>query len=334
MARPTVSVILPVFNGETYLSAAVQSVLDQDFRDFELILIDDGSTDNSLSLMHDFASKDYRIRIVSRENRGLIHSLNEGVALAEGEWVARMDADDICMSSRLSMQLDWVRKTGAEVCGGWIRTFGDTLPRVRRFYTRPEALRLQLLFNSCFAHPTVIARRRILEKYPYDAFSIHAEDYDLWTRLAAADIPFTNFPGVTLRYRVHSQQITVTRRLQQDVARTRIAHAYRLACFPEFDIQGEHDDIMSRLTLLPHENLVRVVDAFAYLWAHTGDPEGVVSDNAFLFLARHAEFGMGGMRMAMSHLPLSHKRQLVLMALASLGAAQHTSLFKWLYRLR
>ena len=331
---PTISVVLPVYNGEQYLAEALDSILAQTFADFELIVIDDGSTDGSLSLLQEYEKRDARIRLVARENRNLATTLNDSIALAKGEWIARMDHDDIALPHRFERQLEWLEQTSADICGSWIRTFGDTLPRVRRGYTGSEALRLQLLFNSCFAHPTVIARRRILEKYPYDSSSIHAEDYDLWTRLAAAGIPFTNFPGVTLHYRVHNQQTTITKQFQQDAARARIARAYRLACFPEFGAQGEHDDIMSRLTLLPQENLVRVVDAFANLCARIGDPEGVISDNAFLFLARHAEFGKGGMRAAMSRLSFSYNQQLVLMALATLRANQQTFLYKWFYRLK
>lgn len=331
---PKISVVLPVYNGERYLAEALDSILAQTFADFELIVIDDGSTDGSLSLLQEYEKRDARIRLVARENRNLATTLNDSVALAKGTWIARMDQDDIALPNRFERQLEWLEQTNADICGSWIRTFGDTLPRIRRGYTRSEALRLQLLFNSCFAHPTVIVRRSVLEKYPYNPSSVYVEDYELWTRLVANGISCTNFPDVTLHYRVHNQQTTISKQFQQGAARARIARAYRLACFPEFGALGEHDDIMSRLTLLPQEKLIRAMDAFTNLCMRTGDPEGVISDNAFLFLTRHAEFGVSGMRAAMSRLPFNYKQKLVLMALAMLRANQQTFLYKWFYRLK
>src|ERR1700722_3648940 len=101
---PTVSVVMAVYNGEKYLREAVESGLARGFRDFEFIIIDDGSTDRSLTILEGYAHADLRIRLLSRPNRGLTASLNEGLELARGDFVARMDCDDICLPDRFEKQ--------------------------------------------------------------------------------------------------------------------------------------------------------------------------------------------------------------------------------------
>lgn len=333
VTAPRISVVIPACNAEASLPEAIDSVLAQSLRDIELILIDDGSRDGTLRVMQAAAARDARVRVVTRENRGLVHTLNEGVALARGEWVARMDADDICRPERLALQLRWAERQQAEVCGGWIRTFGGTLSRERRFYQSPEAIRLQLLFNSCFAHPAVLARRAVLLAHPYDPAAAHAEDYDLWCRLAAAGVRLTNYPGVVLDYRLHAGQITATRRHEQDAARARIAATYRAAAYPQLDAAA-HAAIMSRLELLPAADVLAASAALGMLIAREGNPEGVLADNRFLFLARHAEAGPTAMRRAMAGAGLGFKREMILMGLALMGAHQHSRLFNLIYGMR
>src|SRR5579871_2870885 len=102
---PAVSVLLPVYNGERFLAAAVRSVLEQTFSDFELIAIDDGSTDGSRAILEDFARRDARVRVISRPNSGIVGALNDALAQARGEFAARMDADDLCLSGRFAAQV-------------------------------------------------------------------------------------------------------------------------------------------------------------------------------------------------------------------------------------
>src|SRR4051794_6460824 len=106
---PAVSIIMAVYNAEEFLAAAVESILAQTFRDFEFIVIDDGSTDRSAELLRKYAEKDNRLRLISRPNKGLTASLNEGVQLARGELIARMDADDVARADRLQIQVDYLR---------------------------------------------------------------------------------------------------------------------------------------------------------------------------------------------------------------------------------
>src|SRR5438046_2743554 len=107
---PTVSVIMSVYNAQRYLAAAIDSILAQTFTDFEFIIIDDGSTDRSSQILADFANKDSRIRVETRANKGLTRSLNEAIALSRGEFLARMDADDIALPNRLEVQVRFMRE--------------------------------------------------------------------------------------------------------------------------------------------------------------------------------------------------------------------------------
>src|ERR1051325_1151561 len=106
---PTVSVLLPVYNAERYLESALQSVLGQTFSDFEVIAVDDGSKDNSKKILERFAANDPRIRVISRPNTGIVGALNDGLAVARGEFIARMDADDVALPGRFQAQLDYLR---------------------------------------------------------------------------------------------------------------------------------------------------------------------------------------------------------------------------------
>src|SRR4051812_26679567 len=109
-ASPTVSVLMAVYNGEQYLREAVNSILSQTFKDFEFIIIDDGSTDRSPELLASYARADSRVKLISRPNKGLTKSLNEGLHAARGEFVARMDGDDISLPERFERQVSYLRE--------------------------------------------------------------------------------------------------------------------------------------------------------------------------------------------------------------------------------
>ena len=115
---PVVSVLMPVYNAQLYVEKAIKSILTQTFIDFEFIILDDGSTDNSLNILEQYAKQDIRIRIISRENKGLIVSLNELVEQARGQYVARMDADDISRPERFAMQVDFLSKNTDHIVVG------------------------------------------------------------------------------------------------------------------------------------------------------------------------------------------------------------------------
>lgn len=203
--RPEVAVLLPVYNGEAFIAEAVKSILQQSYTNFELLIMDDGSTDGTGRILASLAAQDPRIRVHSRENRGLIATLNEGLALCSSEFVARMDADDYALPHRLATQYAYMTThKEVAVCSAGIEEYETG--RILSWEGYGEAVRVRLLFGCCLYHPTVMARRSaLLSVGGYDTSVPCAEDYDLWVRLAEAGYVLATLPQVLLRYRTHPQ---------------------------------------------------------------------------------------------------------------------------------
>lgn len=214
---PKISVVMAVFNGEKYLREAVDSILSQTFTNFEFIIVDDGSTDSTKDILDIYSSCDSRFVIISRENRGLSASLNEGIAVARGHWIARMDADDISLPERFERQIEHLEKTGADICGSWVKYFGDIDNQILMHASSDDAIKTELLFCCAFAHPTVLMRADKIKllSQPYSELMIAAEDYELWVRLACAGWRMTNIPKVLLLYRIHKSQTSNNKLLIQ-----------------------------------------------------------------------------------------------------------------------
>jgi GT2 family glycosyltransferase len=223
---PLVSVALPVYNGEKYLAEALDSILAQTFTNFEFIIVDDGSTDNSLFILREYEQKDSRIRLISRENRNVAATLNEIMFLARGKWFARMDQDDIALPQRFERQLAWLEATGADITSSWIRRFGTSDKRIIKLRQTDEAIKMEMLFCSPFAHPSVIVRTSMIKELMYDEIRWEAEDYDLWERAAEAGWKMTNIPEVLLYYRMHPEQISSKKANRQLQLTLQIQHRY------------------------------------------------------------------------------------------------------------
>jgi glycosyltransferase involved in cell wall biosynthesis len=205
-----ISVIMSVYNGEKYLSLAVESILNQSYSDFEFIIINDGSTDTSLDILNKFKEKDKRIKIISRENKGLIYSLNEGINLAQGEYIVRMDADDISDSQRLEKQLKYIKDNDLDICGSYADVINNLGEKVGEMKYPPlgNKIKFFILLHNTFIHPSVIFKKSIFEKAGgYKKSFKHIEDYELWTRLVFK-YKAGNIPELLLKYRIHDGQIT------------------------------------------------------------------------------------------------------------------------------
>jgi glycosyltransferase involved in cell wall biosynthesis len=209
MSKPLISVILSVYNGEKYLAEAIDSILNQTYKNFEFIIINDGSTDRSLEIVKSYS--DERMVLISRENRGLVESLNEGIEKAKGRYIARMDADDISLETRFEEQMTFMEADkGIGVCGTAIIGFGEGMKEhVSTYEIHNSRLQTELLFSSVFAHPTVMIRREILLKHElkYEKESLHAEDFALWVRLAQYT-KLANLKKPLLKYRILQDSIT------------------------------------------------------------------------------------------------------------------------------
>lgn len=215
----TVSVLLPVFNAGSGLGRAIESILGQDHADFELIVIDDGSTDDSRVLIQAYARRDPRIRPVLHErNVGLAPTLNEGLKLARNPLVARMDQDDESLPNRLRIQARFMEsRPRVAVAGSWVYHMGakPKFDRLVTFPTEPEEIREQLPRQNCLYHPSVMFRRaEILALGGYRPEFRNAEDYDLWLRVSK----FHNLANVgepLIRYRFSVHGMTHARRWEQ-----------------------------------------------------------------------------------------------------------------------
>ncbi len=214
--EPLISVLMPVFNGKAFLREAIESVLGQSERDFEFLIIDDGSTDGSDKIIDEAAAKDDRIRVVRRENRGLIASLNEGLELARGRYIARMDADDISLPNRFKVQVALMTTDSVDLCGCHylIVDRSGKIISCSIQPTSPEMFPLWLCCGTPFAHGSVMMRNDFLRRHElrYGAEGFAAdEDYALWTTCYNIGATFANVDDVLFKYRVHEASFSRTK---------------------------------------------------------------------------------------------------------------------------
>lgn len=264
IAGPRVSVVMAAYNAAEHLSAAIDSILGQTFEDFELIVIDDGSTDETSAIIQGY--QDPRLRPVRNpRNLGLIASLNRGLDLARGEFVARMDADDESLPRRFEEQvrfLDAHPEIG--LCGTAIETFGARSERWA-LECEPARVRCQMLFDPGLSHPTVMFRRSIQARHNlrYDPAYLHAEDYALWVRFAAVT-QVANLPSVLLGYRLHPHSISHSNRdtQRQTADRVRREQIQRLGIEPTEHQMAIHTTLMRGA---PHTLTLDLDEAEAWL---------------------------------------------------------------------
>jgi len=201
---------MPIYNGECHLRAAMDSILSQTFVDYEFLVINDGSTDSTVEIVKSY--NDPRIRIVHNgSNLGLIRTLNLGLREARGDYIVRMDCDDISVRERLAVQYEFMEaRPEIGICGSWMTKFGEgPQRRVITYAEENEELRAGLLFEPAFSHPSVIMRKRVLRdnNLVYDENCQSVEDYELWTRLQNYT-KFANVQRSLLKYRIHGSQIS------------------------------------------------------------------------------------------------------------------------------
>lgn len=207
ISNPKLSVVMPAYNAGAYLRDAVNSILDQSFRNFEFIIVNDGSSDTTASILQEYEKLDSRIKVVHQENQGMIAALNRGCRLARGQYIARMDADDFSLPQRFERQLEYIEShPQIGIVGTWIYNI-DQNGSVKRSWcppTNPKVLEWTHFFGVCVSHSTVLMRREILENLDfYRPDAVHAEDVDLWLR-ASSITEFGNVPEILSKYRVWS----------------------------------------------------------------------------------------------------------------------------------
>lgn len=226
MKYPLVSIVMAAYNEEKHIHEAIESVLSQTYPNFEFIIIDDGSTDSTKSIILSY--NDERIRLISNEqNLKLIDSLNKGLSLATGKYIARMDADDICLPERLEKQVAFMEANpDIGISGAQLAMFG-TSEGIMKYPLTDQDIRLKLLFTSCFGNNVVIFRKDLMIRHQlfFPKGYLHAEDYKCWTEW----ILFTkaaNIDECLVRYRTHPNSVSVKNRSVQRDTRNRIRTEY------------------------------------------------------------------------------------------------------------
>jgi hypothetical protein len=238
MNQPQVSVVIPVWNGERYLRQAIESILDQDFLDFELIIVDDGSTDGSATIAAEFM-QDLRVKVLTQANSGVVAARNAGLLAARADLVAFLDSDDIAKPDRLTKQLTYLNAhPEIAVVGTHITYFSEAASCIRteKFPIGSAQVALRLETGNALAQPSVMMRKSMVSEVGgyRNPFRHGAEDYDLWLRLSERH-PLDNLPEALTLYRIHPESLTHRRRYEQTFAAmaAACAHRRRVAGMPD-----------------------------------------------------------------------------------------------------
>ncbi|WP_218310831.1 glycosyltransferase family 2 protein [Alteromonas antoniana] len=221
---PQVSVIMPAYNAQAFISEAVSSVLAQSFRDFELLIWDDGSTDQTVSLCEKWAEEDSRVRVFVSANRGVAHTLNTLLNETSGEFIARMDSDDICYANRLAVQLDYFSNNKAlGVLGSKVDLFGATTGCWHYRQTHKQTQALAMLGNTPLCHPSWMVRRDLYAAYRYSPDLEYMEDYGWLARiLSETGWQMYATQESLMKYRVHADNVSIHHACKQAELRKRV----------------------------------------------------------------------------------------------------------------
>ena len=207
---PLVSVSMPVFNAERYIAEAIESILAQTYTNFELIIVDDGSSGRTREIIDQFTDERI-IKVYSDQNRGLITTRNLIAGMAKGKYLALLDADDRAFPERLALQVEFLENNHADLCGADHFTLNQVTGERKSSKQRHTNADIQALLSVCspVCNPAMMGKLEIFKKFPYKASYMHAEDYCLWTEIALAGYRFANIKKKLIIYRLHSTQTSV-----------------------------------------------------------------------------------------------------------------------------
>ncbi len=271
--RPLISVVMPVYNRERYVAEALSSILAQSYTHLEfIVVVDDGSTDGSADIVRDFAARDARIHPIFMEHGSQGRARNVGIAAARGELIAHMDDDDIALPPRLAAQITWMRQTGVDICGSYVKTFG-TDDGILWFPETHEAIQCELLFRIGLLQPTVLMRADIAKAHPYDEQATY-EDYEMWTRIAHL-YRMGNTPQILLKERCHPQQIHIVKKISIREDQRTYRHRYFHTLFPE-TTAGDYAALDRVVEKEPFPNLVELERAGGWLARLAQTPDNLL----------------------------------------------------------
>lgn len=217
MSNSLISVVMPTHNNQNTIKEAINSILSQTYKNFEFIIINDGSIDDTEKIIKSF--KDKRIKYLeNKTNKGISFSLNKGIKTAEGKYIARMDADDISLPQRLKIQIAFMEKNkNIGVCGSWAST--QNSKKIWKTPITNKKIKTHLLFNSPFIHPSIMIRASLLEETNYPNFK-HSEDYGLWA-LLADKTDFYNLSKPLIMYKKSSKDTNYSKLQKKQVKKIR-----------------------------------------------------------------------------------------------------------------
>jgi len=260
---PKVSVLMPVFNARNYLAEAIESIVSQEFSDWELIIVNDGSIDDSEDIIQSFGDK--RIRYYKNDgNKGIIYSRKLLIEKASGQYIAFLDSDDIALPQRLKIQTEFLDDNpDYGLCGSWgilIDEKGRKMKNLKLFSEHNE-IRCGLLFGNVFIQSSMMIRKSLFDSETYDSGFPVAEDYDLWCRLSAGH-KMKNIPKYLIKYREHESNISREKekqmnKLLKDIFRREIAN--------NLGIRADERELNIHL-VLRKQNAIKIKNgAFFYL---------------------------------------------------------------------
>lgn len=211
---------MPVYNGERYIKQSIDSILDQTFEDFELLIINDGSTDSTEDIILSYQDKRI-VYVKNNTNIQLVDTLNKGIDLAQGKFIARMDADDISYPTRLEQQIDYLmRNEDSVLVGSWAEVINEQgkIVKYRKPAINHSHLKAELFFYNNIVHSSVTGKTEVFREFKYNNNFPCAEDYHLWM-LMANKYPIANLPEYLIQYRLHEENIVQLKQniLQQSV---------------------------------------------------------------------------------------------------------------------
>jgi hypothetical protein len=271
MESLSISVVMSVFNGQAFLSEAIESILGQTFRAFEFVVIDDGSTDKTREIISAYASRDARMRVFCHKNKGRAESLNIGISLAKGNYIARMDADDVAPPHRLQDQDDFMQHhPEVGLLGGaveLINTQGHVFKTVRPPLQDSEIRSAMLHYNPIF-HSSVIMRKEVvLAVGGYRKALFDADDYDLFLRIGEQS-RFANLGEPVLQYRIHANQVSVQNMRRQVLCLLAASAAASLRKLGSPDPLSHVEEVTPQLLDTLGVNTARIqqglLDAYSY----------------------------------------------------------------------
>lgn len=261
---PLISVVLPVYNVAPYIKEAIGSIINQTIQDFEVIVIDDCSTDKTLAIVESF--NDSRIRIIKKlQNKGLIDSLNIGFNEAKGKYIARMDGDDVNLPNRFEKQLHVLENNHEiQVCGCWLQQFGK-INRIIKHKEFHDEIVVRMLLHCSMSMGSVMMDKKAVESYKFDTTKTHVEDYDFWSRIIW-NCKLYNIQEVLYMYRIHNEQVTDIYRQMQIEADIPI----KLFLFKKlkYNTKTYSDELITKMLLLKEYIEVKDIKLF-FDWLKT-----------------------------------------------------------------